>query len=59
MHKSELMAMLDHIEDNYRVLIATDEEGNDFNEIYEVSIENDQDSELYEQWGAPLIVLWP
>jgi hypothetical protein len=59
MHKSELIAMLSNIDENHRVLIATDEEGNGFNDIYEVSIEDDEESIIYDEFGAPLIVLWP
>jgi len=59
MTKNELVAMLSNIEGNPKVIMASDEEGNNFHEVYEFGVEDDKDSDLCWEFGAPVIVLWP
>jgi hypothetical protein len=60
MNKNELIAWLQNIDGNPRILISADEEGNSFSELYEVGYETeDDDSELVLDYGGPVIVLWP
>lgn len=60
MRKNELIAWLQDIEGNPKVVLASDEEGNEFHELYEYGYEdNSEDSELVLNHGGPVIVLWP
>jgi hypothetical protein len=58
--KSELLALLSDPDlDNVTVVIAQDAEGNSFSVIDEVSWEDEEESDLYDTFGTPVIVLWP
>ena len=64
MTKNELVAILQSVEGNPKIILATDEEGNSFNEVYEAVYqsepdEDDDDSSLVLEFGGPVIVLWP
>lgn len=59
MKKSELIAMLSDPDlPDIDVFLSKDGEGNSFREAYEVSYQDDEDSELYEEAG-PVLVIWP
>ena len=59
MRKNELIASLSGIDGDPKVFMAVDEEGNDFNEVYEIVVEDEEESDLYYENGGPVIVLWP
>lgn len=60
MRKSELLALLSDPDlDNVTVVIAQDAEGNSFSVIDEVSWEDEEESDLFDTFGTPVIVLWP
>jgi hypothetical protein len=58
MKKSELVSMLNLIDDDLEVIISSDAEGNDFRVIDEISIEDEEDTELFDTMGE-VIIIWP
>jgi len=59
MRKNELIASLSGIDGDPKVFMAVDEEGNDFNEVYELVVEDEAESDLVYENGGAVIVLWP
>lgn len=59
MTKNELIAHLIEIDGNPDVILASDEEGNDFYDLLEVVLNDDDDLSVVINNGGPVIVLWP
>jgi hypothetical protein len=60
MTKAELLHLLaDPDLEDWPIVLAGDAEGNSFSAIDEISLEEEEESDLFDHFGTPVIVLWP